>query len=895
MSEELKNHLLYLMELFGGEVEGISKRFLRAILSTFVEKRILTEKDFQCIIDDCITEELLREEKTENNNATKLILTTDGKAFLRMIESELRYKTELKLAYHKFRTLTEEEKIDYINSLLQTLSDIEEYSLNRIVAVNSEYFVNAVLAKVSLSNDLSLITIQSYSYFDKSFNEKSRIREKLDKEFSSVGFDSILIERENSIDIIIKGNYNKKEIEDLVKKHGFKIEKIKQNISLEDLDNELIKKLIYNELKDFLLNQGLLKIGLTAKFIDFSRKSNQSSAIGDVDIFNGFDLKIRMNHNKKDEILIWINPTYIMLYTVFNYYQFLKSNYPDEKIKEKLIGVECKVLPKRTSAIITNIIFQNPDQDLIKYWSKNYRIKIRNNQFLVKVKFVGHEKEFPYPYPSDTLYVDKNWMENNIGYLGERKPLIFTPQERVNKIKEVLNDFIKSNISTKFIKLEHNNRLLNCKELKEKEFVKDIIKINPPKIRFSKIDETAISSDTRSIFRYEPYAGKKDIKLLKLFIPFDYDEEDIKNFFDTLCSLYKLHFGKLNIEDNFEDLIIKFDRKKLYNSGKFEQKDQLKRLLDSEVTDDQNGIILFIIPDEKNTIYSVIKEVLNNKWNIPDQILRESTFKEISYKGNISFAKALALQLYIKSLNFNESPWILVKPSDMKGKSVYVGFGFSMDPKTKKKANAVFAICDAVGKTVIQSLLGISYQGSRYLDENWLEKIFETLKSEFEKNKIEFKRFLLYKKGSLYKIEKEAINSFIKKIKNDDFWGNKEIEVVTLQDDICRIFKIEDGKFVNPEPGVVLIFNKKEAIICGSGHPEIMYIQGTTSPVLCKIETETKKNIKEISQEYYDRTYLNWMAPITTSKYPLEFNIANKLAEIGKEIYIKKEFSYIFV
>jgi hypothetical protein len=110
------------------------------------------------------------------------------------------------------------------------------------------------------------------------------------------------------------------------------------------------------------------------------------------------------------------------------------------------------------------------------------------------------------------------------------------------------------------------------------------------------------------------------------------------------------------------------------------------------------------------------------------------------------------------------------------------------------------------------------------------------------------------------------------------------------------LFKVRDQNILNIDSGLVVILNNQEALVCVSGHPEIGLKQGTVKLMHIKTEVlESDTTIKELVREYYDRTFLNWIAPVTLSKYPPELNISQKIAEITKEVDITQDFTYLVV
>ncbi|MFX0073135.1 MAG: hypothetical protein ACFFAO_18810, partial [Candidatus Hermodarchaeota archaeon] len=139
-------------------------------------------------------------------------------------------------------------------------------------------------------------------------------------------------------------------------------------------------------------------------------------------------------------------------------------------------------------------------------------------------------------------------------------------------------------------------------------------------------------------------------------------------------------------------------------------------------------------------------------------------------------------------------------------------------------------------------------------------------------------------------IENNIINNYLKELSETKFWKSIKVDVISLEEKNIRIFRVQDKKIENVDRGIIMIINDKESIVCTSGTFNLS--MPNRSKKLIKINAEiinSDKNINDITKEYYDRTFLNWNAPMNPSKYPPELMLSNKLARLLKEIELKSE------
>jgi hypothetical protein len=883
--EKTRLLLLTIVQDMGGELRHhLDRRLARALLSQFCSREI-DPNDFRHILDISEEEGLIEVDKNSKN----VKITREGLTVLTlsMEDNQARIIRSIIKSYLE-KTDTEKELL--VNEILDAISKETQYFERRVQdfsEFDAEYGTNGFLGQIRFKKNIDWLSFSSIGYVqEKDFRSKLKYVDRLSEIFLTAN--CIIKPREKSIEVIL---FEPSDWEGKIATAGFQLTQKRLNIAPFDLDDDLMEFLIREFLKKHLFSKKLMRVGITEKFVDFSRSHKLNTRIGTVRCFEGFNMGVEI---KKNFCMVWIDPSKLQMYTLMDCIKFLKLTYSEKDIDERLREAKIHVLPKRSEAYIKNII-HNQDMktfgnfDYVQYWKTKYNMEIERNQAIVNVSF---GQTFSRNYPSDTIYLDKKEIEKRVGYWKEKEALALEPSKRVEKVRAILSDyFTEDRVEiAELFELSITKKMPSWRELNTYGFSLRTIRVLPPSLVFSK-DLRNTSYDPRAIFKFGPYAAKRDIFVWKIFVPIEYSESQVQSFIELVGSAYNQHqFGRVLYEP---DKLIQRIPRELY--GTKPKKDVLRNIIRNIPKPDKDklNVAIILMPNEFSPLYNMAKVAINEELNIPDQLIRENTFWQIAEKGNYSLAKTLALQLFIKSLKDKEEvPWILARPSDGKGKTVYIGFGFSREPTTKKEANSFFAVCDSVGKAVIQKTIGIPFKG-RYIDSAWLTDFFDSVRNELEKLSISrFERLVVYRTGTMYANERKALDEWLSSQKTDSYWGNVLFDFISVKPTLKRIFKFGETTS-NPETGICLILNQNEALLNTSSIHERKLSQGTVIPVHIVKETKTATEIHDIVKEYHDRTYLNWMAPITGCKWPLELHIANNLAEIAR--YTTREFSYIYV
>lgn len=875
-------YLLYIASLLNGRLENFWKRAARIIISSIVKKELIDELGFDVIVQRGIEEGFL--EKQGNS----IVMTSTGSTHLKIVESELKFKDEVKYQVLRIRDFEENTKREeYINELEEELKNTLEYfQEKRKVPLPENILVNAYIGEITGKGWTLFITGREY-VTKENFSAKGTLISRIIKKIKELGYICYPLYPlgYKKVQLILDKKPDNR-IYQILEEEGFKVVDTPEEVDIGSLKN--FDSLVLQLITDFLRRKKLFKVGKKLKFIDFSARENKSVKIGDIQtfltIYHGFS--IRIQRLAKGKFILWIDPVYVQYYTLNNWIE--AEGIEEEQVLKKLKKI--RVLPSKREVVIEKVrINEQIPENIIEYWKNKYRLELTTRRGMATVKFATGES---YSYPLETLCLEKEWIEKNIGFIIKEE-VTLSPHQRYMKTIDFFTKYFSQNIKTGLCEIKFYKNLLTLKELLK--WFKGAYRLLPPMLLFSKRDLSKKSTDTRAIFKFGGYAGPRKIFIYKVICPQSTGSEDLTYFMENLKRTYDTSFGTLDYTP-INEIRIPYSEKVLRESAAKITEFFRRRLepIRPRKIDDYRVMALVVELNKKHIAYYIIKKIINDQWRIPDQHLREVTLRRIK-KSELPLAKGLALQLYIKSLGFEDPPWILRYPSDGMAMTAYCGIGYSVRVNDNlKKALGILAICDAHGKYILQRSMLLS-EIANYLTRELLTKLFSFI---FERTKSlpPFNRIVIYKKGHLTDNERRNVEKVVSTLKETQFWKDKIIDVISVEESIIRLYKIRNRKIVNIDPGTVVVINEKEGLICTSGHPELGIKQGTVKLIHLKIEyKESKKSVNELLQEYYDRTFLNWMSPLMLSRYPPELNISLKLAEISKEVDLDKELTYMVV
>jgi len=152
---------------------------------------------------------------------------------------------------------------------------------------------------------------------------------------------------------------------------------------------------------------------------------------------------------------------------------------------------------------------------------------------------------------------------------------------------------------------------------------------------------------------------------------------------------------------------------------------------------------------------------------------------------------------------------------------------------------------------------------------------------------------VVYKRGFTYDFEIENFQEHIQKLQEEGAWSGVDIDLVSVREYSTgkRLFRDING-INNASRGNYVVLDEREGILIASEA-----YQGTAVPLTIEKETPSDATIEQLLQEYFDRIYLNWGAPITLSKWSIELTLSKNLSELAAEVNMPKSMNinYIFV
>ena len=861
--------------------------FLRIVLSLY------TREEY----DDDDLRNLLSNLKQRN-----WVEERSGAVFLLDVGETIADRTEdlpTRESFHNLRGRYNDDPLQFREEIMEQVSSELEYSGNRIIDNDPDSLItSAILGQVS--GTVTQIDAVSKAYLDcDTYSDREDLMEDSLDDLESAGFTVFGKARDSNMTFLTTSDVDEQRVESVL--DAPEITVAIQDFS--ELEPGIKEFLVREELNSALKDSGLTKI--KNKLVDYRDPDRENTRIGEVKRFDAF--KFEPNAiSGTDDVLVWIEPTSLLIYSVqefVDYYRTLterRDDTDDESVEEMMEGLDVRVLPRKTDAEIDKVYLNLEDgiedsqidsiASLKEYWSDRYNIET-DPKYLVRVDFGDG---FTMTYPADTLQVDKEEIEQRIGSWEEFYPAT-SPTERRDRIRDINDDWFSYLRPVVLDEITLDNDLISVADLQDIGFVQESGRIKPPQLLFSEKDASQVSSDPRKIFDYGGLGGKEDIHLSKIFVPSDTDNQEIIDFLAVLTNAYDdiNDFGQLN-HGSATDMGVRYPKDLLENPDA-EKFGNLVEQRKSEIS----GLVLVLVPNQNNRFRAIAKQQLLDKLDVKDQAIRVSTFEDVA-SGDFALAKNLALQLYIKGMDGDrEVPWILSKPSDLEIPEVqntaYVGLSFSR--KDDRTANSFIGICNNRGRRVIQQLEGIRFSGDRFIDQNWVERFFEIIKHRINdstpNNSEKIDRLVVYKRGFTYDFEIENFQEHIQQLQEEGAWSGVDIDLVSVREYSTgkRLFRDING-INNSSRGNYVVLDEREAILIASeAH------QGTAVPLTIEKETPSDATIEQLLQEYFDRIYLNWGAPITLSKWSIELTLSKNLSELAAEVNMPKSMNinYIFV
>ncbi|ADM27544.1 hypothetical protein Igag_0714 [Ignisphaera aggregans DSM 17230] len=407
-----------------------------------------------------------------------------------------------------------------------------------------------------------------------------------------------------------------------------------------------------------------------------------------------------------------------------------------------------------------------------------------------------------------------------------------------------------------------------------------------------------------------PYAGK--IKLiLTVIYPSSLKIGELKEFVQSLQSYFSnFNLGDIEVYDH-ECHSYSYDPANLSESLTSLERTIQKTL---EVRDPHRYFPLIIIPDNEK-FYKASKEVASMK-GFHSQLVNLDTFnKTFEYikkikeleKRNPKAKERKTLENALGSLlseicggiyaefliqkSKNEGSlsgpltWILDKPADQEGKSMYVG----LDVSTKKGvAGAAFILLDPYGKLIDAKIISLRTETLSYDDYYEILRYMVSMARDRGLTRIVILRDGVPKSPDEIKGCLDAFNVITRELRY-----NASLDyVAVIKDSNVRIFAGDKGFKTNPIQGTyVYLYRMKHLgyyaheVLVVASRPEESEEEspGTVRPIILRIyemqRKYSKDDVKKIAEEYLSLTRLNfWNLRTGTHKLALPIKMAHILA-----------------
>jgi hypothetical protein len=422
---------------------------------------------------------------------------------------------------------------------------------------------------------------------------------------------------------------------------------------------------------------------------------------------------------------------------------------------------------------------------------------------------------------------------------------------------------------------------------------------------------TSVSRIHAALTRYGPYSGGINGKYIVIHFG---KKDEIQNALRSIEQAYlKLNLGKLELYSEVGDGgFVDTGGKNVadYTSAIAQLRSQL-------MEKGQKVLAIIILPDVYSAdVYfksrgQLFERIFGTQPFPVQAIAYESIEKIMSDRSSYAISINTASQCYIKFGGTGTAAWILKEPADCAisgitpGSSCYAYHDVSRRRKIKASATAYSAMTDSYGRYIATGTRPIG--GEKLTPSGFYDILVELIQkiTMFErrymhadtKRSLSFRRLVFAKDGIIRDDEaqmmedvikngvkeegKEPIPNLLKRIHM--FPKSLVIDVIGVnKTPNKRVFENDGKKFINVREGTVICYNDEEGLLVSCASPI-----GTAQPIEISlkkhielnIDTVQKPHIKQIIDEYYRLTRLNWSSIFKQGKYALPQILTQNLGE----------------
>jgi hypothetical protein len=856
----------------GGNVSSEMVRDLRDILSLFVGE-VVSEDDYQEI-----TTELKNESYIQQDGDT-IIITREGLALSQSIFTRLLGQTNVENFNRMLADYRKAPEI-YLRQISPNIKSLQDRYENKTKEedLSKSQAVGFILEIEHKNNDLFLHRIKIKSDFLRDDDALTKEINASAHRFSkTTGFPVIAVRRDDA----------ELELISFTRIKNFKL--FSEEIEITDIQGLDRKRVSgWNEVvASLFLEQGMQSFGYIRaqwpgrSFIKFRDYHIVNTNLGDYRECPAFELDIQ--ELTSDKVCVWLNsytsPSKRLV-------DFIKENFKQpvpEELLEVFSDLRLRSIPSGSEIQVKSIFLAKDvtkekipgiGSTYAQFWKDTYGIELGEKiQPVVVVQGRGTD----FHYPVEMLFIDKYSFEKYQRRSLERKTRTEAPRQRAHKSESIVES-LKQYRNTSWDK-SVQIRFVQCNPtleyLHNHGALEGALRVHQPTLEFR---SGAVSLDPSNIFKGEFGAkcGHKTIAISHFFVPSEVTNDQIDIFIKGLQKTFSsVGFG--NIHKSSEMMIVKFNEK-----DKADLENKIREL--DKVNGTSNHLGVLVIPPGHPELYFTAKRLFPSRVKAPIQVVQISSFIEAQDDRFRGF-RLLSLKILIKSLRLGEAIWTLSNNAGLLPKrTLYVGVGFSASPREGKVSKCATVLHDSRGNKVSWKVFATVQ--TRTVTKQWFDTLLHHIRDIVESEKPE--RLIFYRTGSMFPVELDAINlslagcAWIKPMQT--------CFVSILDGDNHRFFLA--GNYKNLPAGYAVVKNATEGLISSSNYDDRDLKQGTVVPVRLKLEIGND-SIVDILKEYHDLTYLNWLAPYTTSKHPLLLTIAEKFAELTRENISSENMFYL--
>jgi len=637
--------------------------------------------------------------------------------------------------------------------------------------------------------------------------------------------------------------------------------------------------------------------------------SSKTLANGEPILLYNDGCKIQVDGLTGGHIIVWIDPKVRVKQRASDYIFWRQKGQNNTEIESELLGEKVKLEPYNMTGKVESLRWdQTPATytleaspylkektgknvlSLQDYWWHTHHIRIAADETpLIGIKLRGREQIVTYPASMVFLSTAGKSYPHNI-----RKSFTMPSIHRVKKTEDLATIIL----GEPFVMGEHEIRF-NLAMADESRLIKigKVLrtgKVEKPMLLMSRIQK---ASKPIELLKYGPFSGSRHIPVYYIFP--EHPRLNISQFHQNLQRFAReLKLGKL---ENIGKTPVHFSGQKPTRNDYWDAAryagDEIDRIMkDLKENDLKLGkpVLISVLPSKDQEVYAGGKQGAHaGKHSIQDIIL--STAIHIA-QDNKYMAYNTVTQIYLKSLEKGEAPWILELPAGNAKGTAYLGYDVSRrhDEETgeRKEAAATISMVDSRGRHLLNKIH--TTQSGEKLDQKTANRVVFEVSGEahrtFQKYGETFQRLVIFKDGVIRKEETENIRLGTKAAIHD------MIPKATMPDEIIAdlvsvvksgIERMYQDNGYNPNDGEYVVFSDYSAVVVTSNlgtRVQEMTVQTTRlEPKFRLTEKEEKDgipiDIDQLVKEFSDLCNLDWASLYRQPKYPIVLRLVQKLGE----------------